>query len=320
MTGGSGLTGGGLGVGAAPAYAAALCAGLAVWVLSGRDRGLRRARLLFAEPTGHAMGTGRNARTSLWKGAVARFSVRLTAWWGGRIGREVWCLPAGVAVALLGESPLPLPAAVAALPLVRRWLHGRERRRSRERTATGVIELCGVVAGELRAGQQPNAALYEAMVGQNGGAEVSLRAAARFGGDVSEALRKAARRPGAEGLLGVAACWQVAADGGAGLATGLERVAAALRAEREQREELHAQLAGTRSTAALLATLPLFGLLMGSALGAEPLRVLLHTPAGWFCLALGLLLEGAGLIWTAHIVRSAAGAGAGAGAERAGAT
>ncbi|MEU6084251.1 type II secretion system F family protein [Streptomyces sp. NPDC047108] len=307
MTGSSGLTAGGTGVEAAPAYAAALCAGLAVWALSRRDPDLRRARLLFADATGAGAASGREARTPWWGTAVARLLARWQARWGGRIGLELWCLPAGVALALLGESLLPLLAAPAALPVVRRWLRGRERRRVHERTATEVIELCAVVAGELRAGQQPNAALYEAAAGLNGGAEASLRAAARFGGDVPQALRKAARRPGAEGLIGVAACWQVAADGGAGLAAGLERVATALRAEREQREELHAQLAGTRSTAVLLALLPAFGLLMGSALGAEPLRVLLHTPAGWACLALGVVLEGAGLTWTAHIVRSATG-------------
>ncbi|MEV6318012.1 type II secretion system F family protein [Streptomyces sp. NPDC051776] len=308
MTGSSPLTSG-VGAEAAPAYAAALCAGLALWVLAGRGRDLRRARLLFADQAGAAAGGGRSVPPSLWETVVARFPVRWRAPWGGPIGHEVWCLPAGVALALLGESLLPLVAAAAALPLVRRWLCGRERRRARERTATEVIELCAAVAGELRAGQQPNRALYEAVAGLNGGAEASLKAAARYGGDVPEALRKAARRPGAEGLIGVAACWQVAADGGAGLATGLERVATALRAERGQREELHAQLAGTRSTATLLSLLPVFGLLMGSALGADPLRVLLHTPAGWVCLALGFLLEGAGLTWTAHIVRCAAGTG-----------
>lgn len=51
-----------------------------------------------------------------------------------------------------------------------------------------------------------------------------MLAAARFGGDVPGALAAAARQAGAEGLLGLAACWRVAVDQGAGLAAGLDRL------------------------------------------------------------------------------------------------
>ncbi|NEB75733.1 hypothetical protein G3I40_10905, partial [Streptomyces sp. SID14478] len=130
---------------------------------------------------------------------------------------------------------------------------------------------------------------------------------ARFGGDVSGALRQAAREPGAEGLHGLAACWRVAVDRGAGLAAGLERLAGALRAERDQRADLTAQLAGPWSTAVMLAGLPVLGLLLGSALGARPLKVLLHTGAGFGCLVVGGVLEAAGLWWAVRIVRGAEG-------------
>jgi tight adherence protein B len=103
----------------------------------------------------------------------------------------------------------------------------------------------------------------------------------------------------------VAACWQVAVDGGASLASGLERVAEALRADRDQREELRAQLAGPRATALVLAALPLFGLLLGAAMGVRPLQVLLHTQAGLACLLGGVVLEWAGLAWVAAIVARA---------------
>ncbi len=112
------------------------------------------------------------------------------------------------------------------------------------------------------------------------------------------ALGQAAREPGLQGLAGVAACWRVAVDGGAGLAAGLARLEGALRAERRRaREELRAQLAGAWSTVAVLALLPVLGLGLGAALGADPLRVLLHGPAGLVCLAVGGLLETAGLLW-----------------------
>ncbi|MEV6673407.1 type II secretion system F family protein [Streptomyces sp. NPDC051162] len=271
-----------------------------VWSLTRPDHEVRRARLLFAGGgvVGPA-GFGLPDWVEEWRGRLWRLA---------RERRELVCLPIGGVVALLGQSVLPLLAAVAAVPLVRRWLGVRRAREERERREAAVIELCGTVAGELRAGRQPAEALSVVGAGELGSDWAVVPAAARFGGDVPEALRAVGRLPGAEGLQGVAACWKVAVDGGAGLAAALERVAAALSAERDQREELHAQLAGTRSTAVMLAVLPVMALLMGSALGAAPLRVLLHTPVGLGCLCLGGLLEGAGLAWTGRIVRSAVGA------------
>ncbi|GAA0459983.1 type II secretion system F family protein [Streptomyces sp. NPDC046215] len=285
-----------------------VCAALlgAVAVLTGLRRPgleLRRARLLLADVSvAGAAGPGGPLWPPAWVGE-----------WGGRLRRsarerrELLCLPLGCGVALWGESVLPLIAAAVAVPLVRRRIAVRVAGRDRERCEAAVIELCGTVAGDLRAGRHPGEALAGVRAAELGPGWDAVPAAARFGGDVPGALRAVGRRPGAEGLQGVAACWQVAVDGGAGLAAGLERVAEALSAERDQREELHAQLAGTRSTAAMLAVLPLLALLMGSALGAAPLRVLLHTTAGLGCLVLGALLEGAGLAWTGRIVRTARG-------------
>lgn len=274
----------------APVCGAALCAGAAVVLAGGRRPAARRAGVLAG------------ARGSVSRAGPLRRVARGVRTRGAR--PEWWCLPAAGAVALLGASWLPLLAGAAAVPLVRRWLRGRERRDAQARRAAAVIELCAAVAGGLRAGRQPAEALLAAAPGGPAGGPEVL-AAARFGGDVPGALRGAAGAPGAQGLAGVAACWQVAAGGGAGLADGLDRVAAALRAERDERDELQAQLAGPRATALLLALLPGFGLLMGTALGAAPLRVLLHTPAGLLCLAAGSLLEWAGLAWTARIVRGA---------------
>lgn len=293
---------------AATACGAALCAGGSVWLLGGRvraARGLRRARSLLP--------AGGPAAVPRWRRGITR--VR------GRLGHEVWLLVGGAAVGLLGESVLPLAAGAVAVPLAGRVRRAREAARARDSRADAVIGLCGTLAGEVRAGRQPGQALRTAAeagswagseaggsVGRGlGGARAGVLAAARFGGDVPGALREAAREPGAEGLLGLAACWRVAVDRGAGLAAGLERLEGALRAERDQRSDLRAQLAGARSTALMLAGLPVLGLLLGAALGAEPLRVLLHTGAGLGCLAVGGLFEGAGAWWALRIMRKAEG-------------
>ncbi|MFD4143689.1 type II secretion system F family protein [Streptomyces sp. NPDC058572] len=271
--------------------AAAVCAGAAVWLVTGQDQGLRRARLLFAGGAGVPLPS----RLS-WERLLI----------GVRQRREWLCVPAALVLAVLAGSVLPLIAGVLAVPLVRRRLRAGARRKEAERRAAGVIALCAAVVGELRAGLQPGQALLPAVRSTPvlGGAESAVLAAARFGGDVPQALRDAARQPGADGLAGVAACWRVAVDGGAGLAAGLDRLEAALRAEQDQREDLRAQLAGAWSTIVLLALLPVAGLAMGAALGADPLKVLFHTPAGIACLVIGGLLEAAGLCWAARIVRA----------------
>ncbi|MEU0369075.1 type II secretion system F family protein [Streptomyces sp. NPDC006283] len=270
--------------------AAAMCLGAAAWLMSG-GQGVKRARLLFADGSGAVLPPWWS-----WERLLPVVTPRM----------EWLCLPVALVAAVAGESPLPLLAGAVAVPLVRRWLRARERGRDEERRAEGVIGLCGATAGELRAGLQPGQALLYAARSTDvlGEAEASVLAAARFGGDVPGALRDAARQPGAEGLAGVAACWRVAVDGGAGLAAGLDRLEAALQAERDQREELKSQLAGAWSTIVLLALLPVAGLAMGWALGADPLRVLFHTPAGIACLVLGGLLEAAGLWWAGRIVRA----------------
>lgn len=279
---------------------AALCAGGSVWLLGGRARAarrLRRARKLLV--------TDGPARSPRWQRALMRAR--------GHLGHEVWLPVAGAAVGLLGESLLPLVVGAVGMPLAGRVRRAREARRERLRRADAVIALCGALAGEVRAGRQPGQALWLAAeagdgVGRGlGGARAGVLAAARFGGDVPAALREAAREPGAEGLLGLAACWRVAVDRGAGLAAGLDRLEAALRSERDQRADLRAQLAGARSTALMLAGLPALGLLMGAGLGADPLRVLFHTGAGLGCLLVGGLLEGAGVWWALRIVRKAEG-------------
>ncbi|WP_189936392.1 type II secretion system F family protein [Streptomyces sulfonofaciens] len=308
-----------------------VCAGAAGWLAGAGDGGARRARSLFRRggqaPAGALTAAVRRLRVLRHGAPGSQRPGRHHPEDGGGGGDqggpatravalarvaarpETWCVVVGACGAGLGHSVLPLLLGVGALPVARRARRAREARRDRDRRATAVIALCGALAGEVRAGRHPGEALLTSTRDTDGlpAARTAVLAAARFGGDVPRALAGAAREPGAEGLIGLAACWRVAVDSGAGLAAGLDRLEAALRAEESRRAELRAQLAGPRSTAVLLAVLPVLGLLLGSALGADPLRVLLHTGAGLGCLAVGGLLEGSGLWWALRIVRNGAG-------------
>lgn len=276
--------------------AAAVCVGAAVWLLGERHSGARRAQLLLAG--GEVVGVGPPSWRSL-AGELRRIREWLRAEW--------WSAGVGLVLSLLGASVLPVAAGLAGVPLLRRMRLAREEGRRRELRGDAVITLCGTLAGEVRSGRQPGEALLRAAHDSSGlgDAQAAVLAAARFGGDVPGALATAARQPGAEGLRGLAACWRVAVDQGAGLAAGLDRLEGALRDDRDQRADLRAQLAGARSTAVMLAGLPALGLLLGTALGADPLHVLLHTGLGLGCLLVGAVLEGLGMWWATRIVRGA---------------
>ncbi|MDX2679260.1 type II secretion system F family protein [Streptomyces sp. NY05-11A] len=279
-----------------PMAAAVACAGAAAWLLGGPYSGARRAQLLLAG--GGAVGSGPPSWRCL-TGELHRLR--------GRWRPEWWAPAAGLVLAVLGGSVLPVLAGAAGVPLLRRARRAAQERRAGESRGEAVIALCAALAGEVLAGRQPGEALQRAArdSGGLGTAQAPVLAAARFGGDVPKALSVAARQPGADGLLGLAACWRVAVDQGAGLAAGLDRLEEALRAERDQRADLRAQLAGPRATVVMLAGLPVLGLLLGAALGADPLRVLLHTGAGLGCLLVGGVLEAAGMWWALRIVRTA---------------
>ncbi|MFL9654826.1 type II secretion system F family protein [Streptomyces sp. PB17] len=320
------------GVGELSTGVALVCLGSAAWLAGGWHSGVRRARTVLAEgrkggshETSGASGPSRTSGTSRADGtdgsggsggsggtsntgpSAARWTADGLRRVRGRLRPEWWSVAAGLMLALLGHSVLPIVAGAAGVPVLRRVrLAGRERR-ARERRQDAVIALCGTLAGEVRAGRQPGEALLYAAhdSGGLGDAQATVLAAARFGGDVPGTLAAAAGQPGSEGLRGLAACWRVAVDHGAGLAAGLDRLEGALRAERDQRADLRAQLAGARATAVMLAGLPVLGLLLGVALGSDPLHVLLHTGAGLGCLLAGGVLESLGVWWVARIVRGA---------------
>src|SRR3712207_6248911 len=89
---------------------------------------------------------------------------------------------------------------------------------------------------------------------------------------------------------------------GASLSAVVTAVEDDLRARHRQRLELRSAVAGPRASAVLLAGLPLLGLAMGSGVGADPWSVLTGTGVGQVLLVAGVVLEVAGIAWTARLV------------------
>lgn len=201
-------------------------------------------------------------------------------------------LAAVVVVVLLRPPRLVVPGPPAIRAPAWRPGHAAARRAAE-------LEWVESVVAELRAGADPVGALVAAETAAPRPVAPGAVIAVRSGADVASALgRDAAASPL---MRGVAACWTVAQGSGAGLAAALLSLADSARAAESVRRELHAGLAEPRATALVLAALPLVGLAMGIALGADPLDWLLGTSAGRVVLALGIALESAGAWWAWRI-------------------
>lgn len=181
------------------------------------------------------------------------------------------------------------------------WRLVRRRRQDREAEARAVrvLEYCDSLAGDLAVGTPPRTALEHSV----GDFEefVPVASAAWLGSDVASAMRDLAVRPGFGDLRLVAAAWQVAERSGGGLAAALARVADGVRERRRTSRLVAAELASAWATARIMAGLPLFFVVAGSGIGADPLGFLTGTTAGLACLAVGCALSLTGLFWLQRV-------------------
>ncbi|MGE2834115.1 type II secretion system F family protein [Mycobacterium sp. SMC-4] len=214
---------------------------------------------------------------------------------------------AGVGCAALAVW-LPWTAVAAAGALTATIsVRGRRRRAAAERardaqTLQGALD---VLVGELRVGAHPVAALGTAAResrGRIGNALHAVAGRAMLGADVAAGLRVEGARSASPGHWErLAVCWDLAHTHGLAIAT-LVQAAHRDIAERERfRGRVEAGMAGARATAAILAGLPVLGVFLGHAIGAEPVTFLVSEPAGGLLLLVGVALICAGLLWSDRI-------------------
>ncbi|HEX7307823.1 type II secretion system F family protein, partial [Lentzea sp.] len=126
-------------------------------------------------------------------------------------------------------------------------------------------------------------------------------AAAKLGGDVERTLR-GLRQPLLETATDqLAKAWHVSAKHGVALADVLDATRRDLDEQAAFARQVNARMAGPRASAAVLAGLPVLGILLGELSGARPVHVLTQTAAGQFLLVLGAVFLAAGLWWTRKI-------------------
>ena len=247
--------------------------------------------VLVLLPERHPVGGGRRTRGLSGVGRAASVDAGLLV--VGLLGLVV----------LAPVGPLVLAAlSVAGLVVLRLRAAGRAERDCAARRQA-VVDACEALVGELRAGQPLAPALAGAATVWPDLRPVAVRA--RLGGDVPEALRELAARPGADVLRRAAGAWQLCAASGSGLVHALDLVLETVRADQEARRQVRTELAATRATARMVSCLPLLLLVGAQGAGARPWHVLLATTAGQVCLLAGVGLVGAGLLWIERIARTA---------------
>lgn len=233
---------------------------------------------------------------------------RPSASWTDRVGRApVVPLTAGgglgvIAVAVvwgglaLGLATLAVVATIGSL-LRAGYQSRRVVRRDRDlRTAIGLI------VAELESGGTPAAALAAAAEAGGVDRQSFARAGeqARNGGELGPVFA-AAGGP----LQPIRHAWQIAESAGAALADVLARIGTDLAAVQDQRRAVTAALAGPRSSALLLAGLPLLGIVLGAAMGADPFGFLFGSPTGRLVCCVGVLLDACGVWWTQRLLARA---------------
>jgi tight adherence protein B len=225
-----------------------------------------------------------------------------------RSGRAVHRIPlpvvaagaAASAAALLSTGLVAILAGSCAGLAGRAWTAGRARGRSLTELA-GLAEMLGALGAELRSGRPVDSAARAAAAAGTDErcrrALVSAVCAPGEGADPADPVERALAR--------LSAAVRLSARTGCSLAAVVGAVEDDVRARVRHALELRTATAGPRASAALLAGLPLLGLLMGGAVGAHPWHVLTATGVGTALLVAGVALEVAGVAWSAGLVRRA---------------
>ncbi|WP_197029884.1 type II secretion protein F [Cellulomonas sp. URHE0023] len=174
---------------------------------------------------------------------------------------------------------------------------GGRRPRVSPTDAQDLSVVLSTVAAQLRSGAPPAEAWARALSRRVG----RVPAVAELVGVPSRHTRRG-REARVQRAAAVVAAARLSDDLGAPLAAVLDRVGAGLAADEECEHERQAALAGPRATAQVLAWLPLLGLVLGVALGANPVAVVLRGGVGTAAAALGAVLVLLGRWWTASLL------------------
>lgn len=241
-----------------------------------------------------------------------RVATRLRTIAGDNPRKRVWtpprsAVPIMVAVVVVGWLVAGVGGAVAATLLAlttRRQLRARAESRQSLTAADDLVEALHTFVAALRAGAHPAMAAEfaaEDAQPQTAAAMRAIATVARLDGHITAVLNTTS--PPA--LARVATAWQLAQRHGLPLAEVLEAVRRDLAHRARFTRQVAARMAGPRTSALALSLLPVVGIALGTAMGANPLAVLTGTGLGQVLLVTGVTLLCAGVAWSNRIATRA---------------
>ena len=175
----------------------------------------------------------------------------------------------------------------------------RSRIRKREAELQARIsEAIQSLAADLGSGLSPQQSLIR--VANEVEVFQSAASAARWGGDIPEALRASH-----QGLRDLAAAWVVGEESGSGLAPTLADIARSHEAKRDVEREIALSLSPARATAVTLSLLPIFALGLGMLMGYQPLSLITSTLFGALSFSIGSAFAVLGLWWVDRLAERA---------------
>ncbi len=186
--------------------------------------------------------------------------------------------------ALLGPGGA-IACAVGAAVGWRYW-QARQRLRQRVTAVEELVETLRSLVSELKAGAHPVTAAESCLLYTS---EMGIR-------DSQQAVHEPL-------FADVAHAWALAQRHGLPLADVLAAVVRDLDQRVRFAKQTHARMAGPRTSAVVLACLPLAGIGLGQLVGAQPLRMLSGTIAGQLLLVAGVVLICAGVLWSGRLTR-----------------
>lgn len=271
---------------------------------SNRESGALTLRRWIFRLIGLAEGTGpTTAPRDRVSGAASSQMTSFSATTTGYAARLVVLVAAVASLVLLWAAGIP--GLVAGLMLGRTAVsvaHAEQARRRERREAHSAAIALETLTAQLHAGAAASRAL-----------EATARELRRSdgGAELAECFAHAARRAQftdpweddepREQLRRIGRLWRVAQRHGLGLAGLLTCAREDLRSREKHRSQTSAALAGPRMTIAILASLPVFGLVLGQAFGASPVGFL-SRGIGGIVLVIGVGLVCAGIEWAVAII------------------
>lgn len=216
-----------------------------------------------------------------------------------------WAFLAAAAVALLLMPPHLMAVGLLAGTALLLRMRRRRRERLRRREGQAVSAALEVLIGELKIGAHPARAFAVAASESVGRVADSLRevaSRAQLGADVAGGMRSIAKdSPVPAHWQRLAVYWELAAVHGLAVSVLMGAAHRDIVDRRRFAEHVDAALAGARATAAILAVLPVLGVLLGQLIGAHPVRFLLSGGPGGVLLVVGVSLICLGVAWSDRI-------------------